>query len=378
MSASGGGAGKDRSVDEKTLGVLIHGAGWVSTQHIAAFQKNPHAEIVGISSRSLGSAEKRAAEAGLDVPLFDDFEKALAQPGVDIVAVCTPQHVHAENVITAAAAGKHIVIEKPVCQTLEELHAMQDAVRKAGVKTVVSFVLRWNPLFQTLKRMSADSTFGDIYYVETDYQSYSGDWCDGFSVARTREMGRSTFLIAGCHAVDAMRWFASPEEFGAADPVEVFAYQGGKRGQTTHQFNPYTNDWHEGEAFEMPGLEVAMVKFADGAIGKVSSNFECIQPYSFPIEIFGTKGTVKDNRVWSPDKYPGQKEWMEIPTICPDSSDVSHHPFQGELDHFTECILAGRESHCNLDDAVKTHEIIFAAFESYASKKPVQLPLRRT
>ncbi len=367
-------AGADTKAD-KTLGVLIHGAGWVSTQHIAAYMKNPHTEIAAISSRSLGSARKRAEEAGIDVPIFDDYEKALAHPGIDIVSICTPQHVHAENVITAASAGKDMVIEKPVCQTLEELQAMRGAVNKAGVKTVVSFVLRWNPLFRMLKRMEADDAFGDIYYVETDYQSYSGDWWPGFSVGRTKEMGRSAFLLAGCHAIDAMRWFASPKEFGAADPVEIFAYNGGKRGQSTRQFNPYTNDFHEGEPLEIPGLEVILCKFADGTMGKVSANFECIQPYTFPIEIFGTKGTVKDNRVWSPLKYPGQTDWIELPTICPDSSDVSHHPFQGEIDHFVESIVAGKESHCNFEDAVKTHEMIFAAFQSYETNKPVQLPL---
>ena len=85
------------------LGVLSHGAGWVSTQHIQAFNTNPDTEIVAISSRTKASAQKRADEAGLDVICLDDYDAALALPGVDIVAICTPQHVHAENVIAAKA-----------------------------------------------------------------------------------------------------------------------------------------------------------------------------------------------------------------------------------------------------------------------------------
>jgi predicted dehydrogenase len=61
-------------VAEKKYGVLIHGAGWVSTQHIAAFSANPHSEVVALSSRTLESPKKRAAEAGLkDVAFYDDL-----------------------------------------------------------------------------------------------------------------------------------------------------------------------------------------------------------------------------------------------------------------------------------------------------------------
>jgi len=358
----------------RKLGVLIHGAGWVSTQHIAAFINNPHAEVVAISSIPLESSRKRAAEAGLDVPCLDDYAKALALPGVDIVAIGTPQQFHAENTIAASRAGKHVLIEKPVAQSLSELYAMRDAVTAAKVKTVVSFVLRWNPLFQKVKKMSADRAFGEIYCVETDYQSYQGDWWAGYTTARTRAFGRSAFLVAGCHAVDALRWFAAAGEFEAADPVEVFAYAGGKRLGRSEQYNPITNAWHDGEPLEYPGLEIALVRFSNGVLGKVSANFESIQPYSFPVSIFGDRGTLKDNRVWTPERS-SRKAWDVLPEIGPESADVTHHPFQGEIDHFIDCILSDRESHCNLDDAVKTHEIAFAAQKCYETRSPVGLPL---
>jgi hypothetical protein len=73
----------------KKLGVLIHGAGWVSGQHIRAFQNNPHTEITAVSSIPKANAERCAAAAGLDVPCLDDYEAALALPGIDIVAIGT-------------------------------------------------------------------------------------------------------------------------------------------------------------------------------------------------------------------------------------------------------------------------------------------------
>ena len=119
-----------------------------------------------------------------------------------------------------------------------------------------------------------------------------------------------------------------------------------------------------------------LLRFEGGAIGKVSANLDVVQPYTFPIEVFGDRGSVKDNRLWS-HRFPGQKGWIEIPTILPDSSDVTHHPFQAQMDHFVDCILAGRESHCNLEDAFHTHEVIFAAQKCYETGAPVKLPLSR-
>ena len=357
---------------ERKLGVLIHGAGWVSTQHIAAFTANPHTEVVAISSRTLASAQGRAAEAGLDVACYDDYDAALAHDGVDIVGVCTPQHVHAANTVAAARAGKHIAIEKPVAMTLDEIAAMRDAVNDAGVKTIVSFVLRWNPMFCNCKSLIAEGALGGVFSVETDYQSYIGDWWGGYNEGRSKATGGSAFLVGGCHAIDAMRWFAGAGEFEPANAVEVFAYAGGNRKGTTSQYNYYTHEWHEGEPLEYDGLEIALVRFDNGVLGKVSVNFDCIQPYTFPTRIFGDRGTIRDNRLYS---HKHAADWQEIPGICPDSSDVTHHPFQAQMDHFVECIRSDVESHCNLADAIRTHEIVFAAQECYRTGRPVSLPM---
>ncbi|MCC6443082.1 MAG: Gfo/Idh/MocA family oxidoreductase [Armatimonadetes bacterium] len=361
---------------ERKLGVLVHGAGWVSTQHISAFEKNPHTKVVAVSSRKLESARKRAEEAGLEgIGLYDNYERAIQHEGVDIVCVCTPQQYHAENTIAAAQSGKHIVIEKPIANSLDEIRKMRDAVHQAKVKTIVSFVLRWNPLFQTLKALIADDAIGKIYMAETDYQHDIAGWWSGYEDARKVSTGVSALLTGGCHAIDALRWFAGQGRFQAARPVEIFAYRGGYRKGLTTEYDHYTNTWKENcPPLEYDGLEVALIKFENNVLGKVSVNYDCVQPYTFPVEVFGDKGSIKDNRIWS-HKFPGQKGWVTIPSIMPESADVSHHPFQGQMDHFVECILQDRESHCNLDDAILTHDIPFAALQCYETGQPVKLPL---
>jgi predicted dehydrogenase len=358
------------------LGVLVVGAGWVSTQHIAAYKIHSNSTVLAICDRTLEKAQRRVAEAALQgTAVYDDFEKALRHPGIDIVSICTPQHAHCRQVVAAAEAGKHMLIEKPLGISLDELDTMRRAVRKAGVRTGVGFVLRWNPLFRALKAMLADNVLGRPFYVETDYLSHNGSWWSGWNDARTVAQGVSAFLVGGCHAIDALRWFASSGEFEAASPAEVYAVAGGYRKGSDREYNPQTNTWvHGAPPMEYDGLEVAVVKFDNGALGKVSVNADCIMPYRFPVRIFGNLGTVFDNRIWS-HRFAGQTDWVELPTILPDSSSVNHHPFQAEIDHLLECVATGQESHCNLEDAIKTHEIAFAALESQRTGQPVRLPM---
>ncbi len=341
------------------LRVGIQGAGWVSVEHMKAWKNNPNSEVVAVCSRKLSSCEAKAKEAGVTTAKFyTDYDSMLKH--VDVVSICTPQNLHSDETVRAANAGKHVLVEKPIATSLEELKAMRDAVRRAKVKTVAGFVLRWNPLFETIKEMIADDALGNVYYVETDYQSHIGGWWSGWEAVRPRKVGVSSFITSGVHAVDAMRYFAAREKYKAAKISEVTSLVGGYRMAQKDM------DW--------PGLEVMLAKLDTGAIAKVSSNFDVIQPYVFSIQIFGDKGTIKNNRVWS-RKFPGQKGWVEIPTILPDTAEVSHHPFQGEIDHLADCILNDKESHCNVEDAVNTHEAAFAALKSEAEGRPVKLPL---
>jgi predicted dehydrogenase len=109
-------------------------------------------------------------------------------------------------------------------------------------------------------------------------------------------------------------------------------------------------------------------------MAKVASSVECVMPYVFSIHLLGDQGTIRNNQVFS-KRWVGQKGWATIPTILPDSGDVTHHPFRDEINHFVDCISKECESHANLDDAALTHEICFASEISAREKRPVSLPL---
>lgn len=335
------------------IGVGIFGAGWVAGEHLRAYLAQPGCEVVAIGSRRADSAARLAARHDLQVACYDDYAAFLAHPGLQAVSLTGPNHVHAEQAVQAARAGKHLLIEKPVAIDLASLHAMRDAVRAAGVRTVVSFVLRWNPLFDTIRALMSRGAIGTLVYAEVDYWHEIGPWWTGYAWARTRSSGGSAFLTGGCHAVDALRYLTGDEI------VEVQGYAA-EAAPTD---------------FEYPPTVVAAVKLASGAVGKLSVSFEAWLPYQFNIDLLGTDGTIRDNRVWSRTLLPGQTHFATVPTILPDSGEVEHHPFTGEVAHFLECIRSGRESHVNLEDAVKTHEVCLAIDRSVAMGRPVTLPL---
>jgi predicted dehydrogenase len=333
------------------IGVAVHGAGWVAGEHIKSYSKNPSARIVAICSRKRESAEARAQEAGLtDVKIYTDYAQLLSDPDVQALSICTPPNLHPAETIAAAEAGKHILIEKAVANDINGLRAMDDAVKKAGVKTVVSFVLHWNLQFMWIKRMLEEKAIGKIFYAEVDYWHNIGPWYGQYQWNIKKEIAGSSFLSAGCHAVDAMRYFVQD------DILEVSAYS-----------NKLNQD------YEYDTNVVGLVRFAGGAIGKLSSMFDVQCPYAFTIDLLGDKGTIRDNRLYAKDFMGGKSDWVSVPTIRPDSGDVSHHPFDGEINHFIDCIVKNEESHVNLADAVKTHEVCLAMDKSAETGRPVRI-----
>ena len=339
----------------KNLGVAVLGTGWVSGEHIKAFQQNPHTRVVALLSRDAARAEAKAREFGLtNCRFYTDLDGLLKDPEVQIVSICTPHHLHVEQGVAAAQAGKHMVVEKPIALDVEGLYKLERAVREAGVRSVVSFVLRWNPMFDNIKAMLADGTVGRVFYGEVDYHHPVDQRYSLYEWIRRKEYGGTNLLTGGCHAVDALRWFM---------------------GQNAVEVSAYINFGHANRLnYEYETNSVSILKFPDGAIGKVACSLECVAPYTFPITLMGDRGTIRNNQVYS-NRWPGQTNWATIPSILPDTAEVSHHPFYAEMNHLVECILEGRESHCSVADSVNTHEICIATEISAREGRPVRLPL---
>jgi len=331
------------------LSVGIIGCGAVAEEYVKAFNKDERSEIHALVSPNRVDAERYRDRYDLDCAIETDAAKMLRCKDTDIVVVCTPHNLHTKYAVAAAEAGKHIIIEKPIAITLKDLRKQQQAVKKAGVKTLVGFVLHWNPLLMTIDRLITEGVFGNIFMVEVDYMHRIWMTAEQKWYASRQQSG-TAILTGGCHAIDALRWFARSEA------KAVCAYQ-------VKTENP----------IEYPGTISVNVEFEDGNIGRSTTTFDAKMPYRFNIGIYGTEGTIRNNEIFAPKLFSGQNDFMKIPCILPDSADVAHHPFEGEVSHFLDCIIADKRPYPDLEDAAQTHAICFAADLSAESGKPVAI-----
>jgi predicted dehydrogenase len=360
------------------LGVGVSGIGWCAAQHIVAFQHNPRTAVTWLHGRDRDRTTANLDKYGVSTPdahITTRFEDLLEAPDVDIISIATPNHLHADQAVAAARAGKHIVLEKPTGLDEAELTRIRDAVRASGVRTMVSFELRYNPFLKFAHWLRESGWLGTIRFARTQYLSRVTDWYAGWDWVRTRESGRSHLLAAGCHAVDALRWCSGLEA------LEVSALH-----------------THLTEGYEWPTTIAANMKMEGGALGHVTSSTDFMMPYTFLVELMGDRATLQHDIIQTLDGTldlaalraanpfpdvtlePGAdclgRPAIAIRCAFPGSSDVKHHPFQAEMDELIACVLEGREASIDVFDAQKTMEICLAADRSAGlGGAPVRLPL---
>ena len=335
-------------------GVGIIGAGWVAGEYVKAFRDHPLTDLVGIYNRTPGKATRLMSQHGVEAKEYGSIDELFDDDRIGIVASCTHPDVRAEHCVRAAETGRHVVIEKPIGLTPEHVQSIRDAVTKAGVKTVTSVVLRWNPQFETVRQLIEDGVLGDLVYGEADYLHPLKTEYPGYWSFVSKDRGGSAFICGGCHAVDILRWLGG-------EIVEVAAFSAGKKINMDFEYDPNV---------------VASLKFANGAVGKLTTVLDADTPYVFNCRLFGTEGTILNNEVYSSKHYPKTLGYWSFPTIEPDSADVTHHPFMQEIEHFIDCIESDVESHASIHDTYKTMAICFAIDESAAKGgKPVKVNL---
>ena len=185
-------------------------------RHVAALRA--HADQVAI--RAICDADPAAVERSrADVPEADaytDSRALLADPAIDAVLLALPNHLHLEGCRQAAAAGKHILLEKPIARTPAEADEVIAAARQAGVMLMIAHSDRYSPVFRETKRLLDQGALGEVIALHVDhYSNYvnpSGGW------RRARELiGGGCVMDTGIHQLDLLSWYLGP-------PVEVFAY----------------------------------------------------------------------------------------------------------------------------------------------------------
>ena len=333
----------------------IVGYGWVATAHIPAINATSLGQVTAVCSSRKLDASALSAQHGGRISVYNDLDEMLANPDIHVVSLCGLPTQRLDQVARAARAGKHLILEKPLCLSLKDLRAMHTAVKQAKVKTCVCFECRYASQFQVIKALLDKGLLGTVHYGEVDYYHGIGPWYAQFRWCRTKEAGGSSLLEAGCHALDALLLCMGSEV------EEVMSYGTKSRSKL---FAPY----------EYPSTTVSILKFKNGAVGKCASSIDCLQPYYFHTHLVGSKGSLLDNKFHSSDLGTDKAAWSALAMKLVDSGDVSDHPYQAQFAAFFAALAQGKEMPLtSLDDAVISHEAVFAADRSAELGRPVKM-----
>ena len=340
----------------KKYNVGVIGYGWAAGAHIDAINATAQAQVTDLcSSRPLDSAAL-SARHGSVITCHTELSRMLARPDLHAVSICSYPQDHARHAIAAARAGKHLIIEKPLALSWDDCCAMQQAVQEAGVKTCVCFECRYSSQFLTIKAMLDQGMLGELHYGEVDYFHGIGPWYGQFRWNIRKDAGGSSLLSAGCHALDALLLCLG------TDVESVSSYAAGSKHTAFSQY-------------EYPSTSVTILKFKNGRVGKCASSIDCLQPYYFHTHLLGSQGSLLDNKFYSTTLGGLNKaKWSELAMKLLDSGDVSDHPYQTQFQVFFDALDQSAEMPLtSLNDALKTHEILFAADRAAETGQPVSL-----
>ncbi|CAM4035770.1 Gfo/Idh/MocA family oxidoreductase [Cohnella lubricantis] len=338
--------------------VAVIGAGSISEAHLEAYRNNSLADLVAVSD--VNGARARAAADKYGAPKsYADYRELLADPDVDAVSICTWNNTHAEIAIAALNAGKHVLVEKPLCLTVEEALAVQQAVRSSGRLLQVGFVRRYDPNAQLLRRFAELGEFGDIYYAKASILRRLGN--PGGWFADAKRSGGGPLIDIGVHVID-LCWYL----MGKPKVVSVSgnAYRELGNRQNVKGLSFYKAADYDPSLNTVEDLANALIRFENGASLYVDVSFTLhLEKDESSAKLFGTKGGF--------EVIPELKIITEKhDTILNVTPQVDHAgfdfraAFQGEIDHFVDCVREGREPISPVEDGVEIMKILCGVYES--------------
>jgi len=187
------------------------------------FSKHPDCQVVGLCDVRSESLAFALNELG-DIPATTSIDEFLQYPGLDAVVICSNEHAHAENAIAAFAAGKHVYLEKPMAQTIEDCDRIIEAAEKSGCVFMVGLELRYSSLMVDMKRIIASGEIGEIKIgTVTDNISVGGHYYY-HGARRRKDYVKSLILEKGTHSLDVANWLleASPVKVYCSSGLDVF------------------------------------------------------------------------------------------------------------------------------------------------------------
>ncbi len=333
---------KNNMKQEINIGVIGLGVG---ERHIVGYKQIENVNVIAacdISGKKLNDVcDRQEIEQR-----HDDYHKLLENPKIDAISICSYDNFHADQIIDAFNAGKHVMCEKPITLNKPDLERVVRAWQDSGKRISSNLILRQSPRFIELRRMVQAGEFGDIFYMEGDYihqilwkitEGWRGDM-DFYCIT----------YGGGIHLIDLMRWIIGE------DVTEVSGMAAKK----------ITKD----SSYKYPDIMTNLLRFQSDAMAKTTTCFAPQRQQIHTLNMYGTKLSFEnangDGRIYSGDN-PNDETAFKIPYPAIEKGDL--------LPDFIDAIRNDREPNVKAKDVFRVMDICFACWQSVKEKRNIDI-----
>jgi UDP-N-acetyl-2-amino-2-deoxyglucuronate dehydrogenase len=346
-------------MSHRILGFGLIGTGMIAGRHAQVIAGLDGARLVGVAGRTPESAGAFAARH--HAPFSTDrVAELVARPDIDVVCIATPSGAHLDGALPAIAAGKHVIVEKPVEITVARSDRMLAAAARAGVRVAPVFQARFNDGARLLRSALDAGRFGRLVIARADVKwhraaSYYQGWKGTLALD-----GGGALMNQGIHAVDLLRWFAGPAD-------ETFAWK--------------TRRVHTG--IEAEDTVCATVRFRSGALGTIEASTAVWPGWSRRIELCGEHGsaTLEDDRITRWDFRSAGPEDDAVRAAGASGGSGAADPAaisnEGHRRQFEDIVAALRENRPLAIEGREARDVVALVEAVYASAEaglPVKIP----
>lgn len=343
------------TVNKLKWGIL--GAARVNERLLPAIVESANSQLVAIASRRAGAAQAtldKYAPNTSGVTCYDDLESLIADKNVQAVYCPIANEEHAKWALKCIAAGKHILIEKPMAITVADIDAIETAARNNNVKVMEGFMYRFHPQHAKVRDLIESGLIGDVLSCRASF-SFLMPPARMYRINRSMANGGGALWDIGPYAIHALRWC-----FGANNqPIEP------KSVIAQAKLNE-----HGADTVMSGVLDFGQDSQGRARYGHFDISFERSRKAEY--EIIGDKGAIKCHNMWAyPTDDPvisweagGKTETIVLPK--------ANH-FNLEIEHFSDCVLGDKAPYLTFADALNNCKAIEAAMQAIQSTTAIKI-----
>jgi len=327
------------------IGIIGLGRGMSHARRVAESER---CELVSIADIVEEAAKSAAEELGAG-SWYKDYKEMLEKEELDAAIISTPNFLHAPMSIEAMKAGLHVLVEKPMCITMEEADQIVELSKETGRKLYVGYNYRWNPAYRKIKEILEGGVLGRLQYANCTVKTWRAPSYYERAEWRTKwaTQGGGVLMNQATHHLDSLSWWMGP-----AKTVIGFC----------------ENLYHD---IEVADTGTAIIKFESGATLIFMARNAIVGSTAPPFEFNGTEATLSYAMGGLALKRKGEKEWEKVE--LPPGGDSTAL----QLESFLDSIEKDTPPFVGPEDGRRALELSLAIYESSKLKRPVDLPLKR-